>query len=104
MKRATIIVSLLLAGCISIDTELQLPNAGVLPTLTGEDCVDIILGFGFGTVHVRDAMRSHTERYYGAPRIANGPMINRVHSIVLKDEAGLGFGRRCIEVKGEARP
>ena len=31
-----------------------------------------------------------------------GPSIHRIHSLVLKDRAGLfGFGERCLEVKGE---
>lgn len=101
MKPYSLLLCSVLAGCVSIDIELAVPNSSVQPRLVGEDCVGIYFGIGFGTARAKDALRSHAPRAYGAPVVANGPMIHRIHSITLKDDMGFGFGQRCIEVKGE---
>jgi len=107
MIGAIILLVLLTGGCISIDTELQVPDQTVKPTLTGEDCVSIVLGIGVGTVRMSEAMK-HGKQYgeqetpYGPERIttAEAP-IRRIHSVMLRDDAGFGFGSRCIQIKGE---
>jgi hypothetical protein len=68
--------------------------------------VTIFLGFGVGTVRMRDAMQSrpYVERQtaHGSIRERQAPaMIRRVHSVILKDVAGFGFGSRCLEISGE---
>lgn len=70
------------------------------------DSVIIFLGFGVGTVHMRDAMQSrpYVERQtaYGSIRERQAPvMIRRVHSVIPKDVAGFGFGSRCLKISGE---
>ena len=65
------------------------------------DCVSIFLGFG-----VRDAMQSRPyveqQTAYGSIRERQAPaLIRRVHSVILKDVAGFGFGSRCLEFSGE---
>ncbi|HZH49248.1 MAG TPA: hypothetical protein VFD86_05725 [Nitrospira sp.] len=55
---------------------------------------------------MRDAMQSrpYVERQtaHGSIRERQAPaMIRRVHSVILKDVAGFGFGSRCLEISGE---
>jgi len=45
-----------LTGCINIDTNLQPTDPSIKPTVRGEDCTAIILGLGFGTNTVEQAM------------------------------------------------
>lgn len=61
-KIVLIVLILLTGGCISIGAELQVPDQTVKPTLTGEDCVSIVFGFGFGTARMSEAMQApHAE-------------------------------------------
>ena len=103
--RYTLFIALLLltSGCISITTELQLPDETVRPMLTGEDCVRIYFGIGTGTVRMTEAMKTYHNVQQGPDKVMvrGGLLIRRIHSVVLKDESTLGFGRRCLEVKGE---
>lgn len=106
MRLAMIFMMLLTTGCIMIDTELQLPDETVQPQLTGEDCVNIIFGIGIGTVKMREALNVGSSQGVQTSmgyvvRKGPGAQIRRVHSIVLKDVAGLGFGARCLQVTGE---
>jgi len=101
-----ILLSVLLSGCILIDTELRMPDETVQPRLTGEDCVPIILGIGIGTARMRDAMRAapiEEKQTAWGYQYTKGPevQIARVHRMILKDGAAFGFGWRCIQVTGE---
>jgi hypothetical protein len=110
MKQITILVLVLLtSGCIMIDTELQVPDETVKPMLTGEDCVGIYFGIGTGTVRMTEAMKTYhnvqDERQTpSGPKkvmVRGGLLIRHIHSVVLKDNAAFGFGKRCLEIKGE---
>lgn len=97
---------MLTSGCISIDTDLQLPDDAVKPQLTGQDCVNIAFGIGIGNVRMREAMQTGAtmgrQTTFGYVYEKQPPtVIRRVHSVTLKEFATLGFGSRCLEVKGE---
>ena len=108
-KTMPIVLILLLSGCMMNDTELQVPDQSVKPMLTGEDCVPIIFGMSIGTVSMTEATKTYhnvqqeRETTLGREKVTvrAGLLIRRIHSVVLKDEGALGFGRRCLEVKGE---
>jgi hypothetical protein len=111
MKRIALILLLvsLTSGCISMETELQLPDESVKPMLTGEDCVGIYFGIVTGTVRMTEAMKTNhnVQQERQTPlgpekvTIRAGLLIRRIHSVVLKDKGALGFGRRCLEITGE---
>ena len=92
-----------------IDADLRLPDETVKPMLTGEDCVGIYFGIGTGTVRMTEAMKTHhnvqEERQTpSGPEkvmVRAGLLIRRIHSVVLKDNAAFGFGKRCLVVTGE---
>jgi hypothetical protein len=104
-----LVVATLLSGCIMIDADLQLPDETVKPALTGKDCVGIYFGIGIGTVRMTEAMKSYhnvqqdRQTAFGSTKdiVRAALLIRRIHSVVLKDEGTLGFGRRCLEVTGE---
>lgn len=101
-----LVLVFLLSDCVSIDIELQMPDETVKPMLTGEDCVSIILGFGLGTVRMREAMQTQpiVERQtaYGSVRERQKvTTIRHVHSMMLKEETAFVMGRRCLVVTGE---
>jgi hypothetical protein len=101
-----VLLILLMSGCIMIDTELQLPDETVKPVLTGEDCVGIYLGIGVGNVRMHRALRAHRyedrQGQFGYERVRlPDQSISRIHSVILKDVTGLGFGQRCLEITGE---
>jgi len=109
-KKATfILIFLLMSGCIMIDADLRLPDETVKPMLTGEDCVGIYFGIGTGTVRMTEAMKTHhnvqevLQTTSGLERVTvrGGLLIRRIHSVVLKDNAVFGFGKRCLVVTGE---
>ena len=108
-KTVLMVLVLLLSGCVSIGAELQIPDETVKPMLTGEDCVGIYFGIGIGTVRMTEAMKTYhnvqEERQTpSGPEkvmVRAGLLIRRIHSVVLKDKGTLGFGRRCLEIKGE---
>lgn len=88
----------MLAGCINITTELQLPNPAVKPVLYGQDCVPIILGIGLGTNRYTSAL---DDGHSGSDWRKRVP-IHAVHSAVLTDMGFLNLiGSRCLEVTGE---
>ena len=104
-----ILLVLLSTGCIMIDMELQVPDQTVQPMLTGEDCVSFYFGIGTGTVRMTEAMKTY-HNVQQQRQSTSGPdkvtvrgalLIRRIHSVVLRDQGALGFGRRCIEIKGE---
>src|SRR6476620_3928641 len=108
-KAPFILIFLLMSGCIMIDADLRLPDETVKPMLTGEDCVGIYFGIGTGTVRMTEAMKTY-HNVQQERQTTSGPekstvrgalLIRRIHSVVLKDEGTLGFGRRCLEIKGE---
>ena len=109
MIQALLIVVLLTSGCISIDTDLQLRDETVKPMLTGEDCVRIYFGIGTGSVRMTEAMKTHhnvqeerqTTSGLEKVTVRGGLLIRRIHSVVLKENAALGFGKRCLAVTGE---
>ena len=109
MIQALLIVVLLTSGCISIDTDLQLRDETVKPMLTGEDCVRIYFGIGTGSVRMTEAMKTHhnvqeerqTTSGLEKVTVRGGLLIRRIHSVVLKDNAVFGFGKRCLVVTGE---
>ena len=105
MIAAILILVLLTSGCINVDKELQVPDETVQPILTGEDCVGIYFGMVTGTVQMTEAMKSYHNipQIVGSERVTvrGGLLIRRIHSVVLKDRGALGFGSRCLEVKGE---
>lgn len=106
---ALILLVLLTSGCIMIETDLQLPDETVKPMLTGEDCVGIYFGIGIGTVRMTEAMKTYhnVQQERQTPlgpekgMVRGALLIRRIHSVVLKDVGTLGFGRRCLEIKGE---
>ena len=103
---ATLILALFMSGCISINTDLQLPDENVKPQLTGQDCVNIVFGFGIGDVSMREAMKTspNTGRQTAYGYVYEkqpATVIRRVHSVSLKEFAAFGVGSRCLEVKGE---
>jgi hypothetical protein len=108
-KGTFLLLFLLMTGCIMIDVDLQLPDDTVNPMLTGEDCVGIYFGIGTGTLQMTEAMKTHPnvqevrQTPSGSEKVIvpGGLLIRRIHSVVLKDSAALGFGKRCLEVKGE---
>ena len=108
-KAPFILIFLLMSGCIMIDADLRLPDETVKPMLTGEDCVGIYFGIGTGTVRMTEAMKTHhniqeeLQTSSGPEKITvrGGLLIRRVHSVVLKDNAVFGFGKRCLVVTGE---
>jgi hypothetical protein len=108
-KCTVCLLMLLLSGCMSAKTELQMPDETVRPMLTGEDCVGIYFGIATGTARMSEAMKTYhnvqqeRQTSSGSEKVTvlSGLLIRRIHSVVLKDEGALGFGRRCLEVTGE---
>lgn len=98
-----IVLILLISGCMHSKTEVQKPDETVQPMLTGEDCVGIYFGIATGTVRMTEAMKTYHNVQQGPEKVwvRSGLLIRRIHSVVLKDEGVLGFGSRCLEVKGE---
>ena len=92
-----------------IDADLRLSDETVKPMLTGEDCVRIYFGIGIGSVRMTEAMKTHhnvqevLQTTSGLERVTvrGGLLIRRIHSVVLKDNAVFGFGKRCLVVTGE---
>lgn len=89
-----------------VDTDLQARDETVKPLLTGEDCVYMAFGIQIGNVRMSNAL--HGKRYedrqgkfgYEQVRLPD-ELIRHIHSVVLIDRFGLGFGHRCLEVSGE---
>jgi hypothetical protein len=108
-KTLLMVLVLLLSGCIMIDADLRLPDETVKPMLTGEDCVGIYFGIGTGTVRMTEAMKTYhnvqevRQTSSGSEKVMvrGGLLIRRIHSVVLKDNAAFGFGKRCLVVTGE---
>ena len=108
-KPTFILIFLLMSGCIMIDADLRLSDETVKPMLTGEDCVRIYFGIGIGSVRMTEAMKTHhnvqevLQTTSGLERVTvrGGLLIRRIHSVVLKDNAVFGFGKRCLVVTGE---
>lgn len=104
-----IVLILLISGCMHSKTEVQKPDETVQPMLTGEDCVGIYFGIATGTVRMTEAMKTYhnVQQERQTPlgpekgMVRGALLIRRIHSVVLKDVGTLGFGRRCLEIKGE---
>jgi hypothetical protein len=70
-------------------------------TVTGSDCVPMILGILVGTATADQAMqRERKEGPYGDLATVTGPPIRQIKTIRLNDYGFLGFGARCVEVEG----
>jgi hypothetical protein len=103
MKTSTILfLALLIAGCVDISTDLQPVNPSVNPVLMGEDCVQIILGFGFGHNTVEGAQKNvHPVDKSRYMTYANVSPITKIRVITLYESYGLVGGERCLQVVGE---
>lgn len=102
MGYALVLLFTLLTGCINIDTHMQPVDAAVKPTLAGDDCSPIILGFGFGTNTFEAAkVNGEVPREIGAKGPRQLAPIRLVRSVVFQERAFLAFGLRCLEVMGE---
>ena len=91
----------LTSGCINISTRLQPEDTSVKESLSGEDCVGIFLGFGFGTATIERAKATTTkfnETGFDAPA---GIPITKVRRVEMHDTQFLSFGTHCVEVTGE---
>ena len=94
-------LAFLTSGCININTRLQPEDTSVKEVLRGEDCVHIILGFGFGTATIERAKATTTkfnETGFDAP---SGIPITKVRRVEMNDLQTLFIGSRCVEVTGE---
>jgi len=91
-----------LTGCINIDTNLQPTDPSIKPTVRGEDCTAIILGLGFGTNTVEQAMdKGRISRNPERPERPEPMAVKRIRSITLHDWQFLMVGERCVIVTGE---
>lgn len=94
-------IGLLLSGCISVSAKLQLENTDVKPIALGSDCVPIVLGIGYGTATLEQAMRNaiRTEQ----TRTVDTPVlqIRKIRNVQLTDQQFVFVGSRCVEVTGE---
>ena len=105
-KTVLIVLILFTSGCINITTRLQPEDTSIKESLQGSDCVPIILGFGFGTTTIEQAMAD--ARPYGTHTVglgsqegpSTGVRITRVRRVQFTDRQFL-FGARCVEVVGE---
>lgn len=102
MKGWIVFCPLLLSGCLNLTTEIMPTNPAVTgETVTGSDCVPMILGILVGTATVDQAIkrdRMEAPRSYLEHVI--GPPIRQIKAIRINDYGFLGFGARCVEVEG----
>ena len=98
--------TLFLSACINITNELQPNNSDVQAVLMGEDCTPIVLGLGFGTNTIENALKDG--RPYGDVgefrsriHLNRRTNITRIRTIQLTEFYILLIGSRCIQVIGE---
>jgi hypothetical protein len=94
-------LTLILNGCIDITTRLQPEDTSVKEALYGEDCVPIIMGFGFGTATAEQAMMEAGPDKDFSTRYTNGQHITKIRRVESNEAAFLFAGHRCVRVVGE---
>lgn len=99
---------LILAGCMSISSQTQPVNVAVQSLVSGEDCTPIILGMGFGTNTVEQAMSNGAQEITEPQKYGIKPVTQRIakpivrlHSVAIAESYFVGFGSRCVVVVGE---
>lgn len=98
MIAVIVVLVLLTGGCINVSIRLQPEDSSVKEVLRGTDCVPIVLGIGFGTASIANAMA------YGHPiGDLRGPItrITKMRRVTLTDYVIVFLADRCIEVVGE---
>jgi hypothetical protein len=102
----TLLLAMLLSGCINITNELQPSNPGVQAVLIGADCSPIVLGMGLGTNTIENAMKDG--RVLGDPgdfrsriKLNDRTAITRIRTVQLTDFYVLLIGSSCVQVIGE---
>jgi len=93
MRVTIIIASLLCAGCINITSQVTPENESVPAAFSGSDCSYIILGVGFGTNTVEQAMKN-ADVPIGSIRTVKSNLWQFMSLI----------GASCIEVNGAPIP
>jgi hypothetical protein len=95
------VLLLMMVGCYSITTRLQPEDTSVKEVLYGEDCVPIILGLGYGSATVENAMAKagQDKDFLNPPK--NGPHITKIRRVESNELVALFFGSRCVRVVGE---
>ena len=85
-------VSLLLGGCVNISSRITAENQAVKPMTEGSDCSYAVMGFGYGTNTVEQAMANAS------------PSIQKVRSISTDLFFFIFFSSHCVTVVGEGAP
>jgi Protein of unknown function (DUF3153). len=102
----TLLLTLLLSGCINITTELQPSNPDVQDVLLGEDCTPVVLGMGLGTNTIEGAKRDgrpmgDVGEFRSRVKLNDRTLINRIRTIQISNFYVLLVGSSCIQVVGE---
>ena|SRR5690349_3802282 len=97
---------LFFSACINITNELQPGNSDVQAVLMGEDCTPIVLGLGFGTNTIENALKDgrpygDTGEFRSRINLNRRTNISRIRTIQLTEFYILLVGSRCIQVIGE---
>ncbi|MCS6297195.1 MAG: hypothetical protein H8K09_13245 [Nitrospira sp.] len=87
-----LLIAMLVSGCVNITNKLTPENPTVKPMTEGSTCSFMVMGFGFGTNTVEQAMANAS------------PPIQKIRSISLDWFYLLLFGTQCITVDGEPAP
>jgi hypothetical protein len=100
------LLPLLFSGCINISTEVQPTNADIQGVLLGEDCSPIVLGLGFGTNTIENAVKDgrpygDVGEFRGRIKLNQRTTITRIRTIQLTEFYVLLVGSRCVQVIGE---
>jgi hypothetical protein len=98
------IVAIFLSGCMNLTLHTSQTNPSVKPVLAGSDCIPIILGFGFGTATVDEAVKEGSMEEDRKKNRSHPYPIHAIHSTALTTVHFLGIGQQCVEVTGEPKP
>ena len=104
----SVLLGLLLAGCMNVTTRLQRDDPSVTPRLEGSDCATwVLIPIMIGTTSVEGAMAKAIE-------INPAPLppgeyrrhrpiipISKLHRVQFTDLSFLFFGTHCVEVTGD---
>lgn len=85
-------VGLLLGGCVNISSRITSENQAVKPMTEGSDCSYAVMGFGYGSNTVEQAMANAS------------PSIQKVRSISTDLFFFIFFSSHCVTVVGEGAP
>lgn len=85
-------VSLLLGGCVNISSRITPENQAVKPMTEGSDCSYAVMGFGYGTNTVEQAMANAS------------PTIQKVRSVSTDLFFFIFFSSHCVTVVCEGAP